>query len=243
MSVRGRWAAVVLGALALSGCGRSVPAAERSPLRAGTPVHAGTPVAAVPLARRTRRQDRQARGAARHQRHANPTHGRTKFLPVASGSPRALDQLAALVEPSRSSSSSAPSSPAQFVSAADGICTAYRHTVQATGAHATTLAAQQNELSALVGETAAALKRLGALAPPAGQVGLLARFIGLTRASVGDFVKAQTRSSSTSEAVGTSGEAQDMSLAQRSAQDALGAQAAAHQLGLHVCGSEGAEWL
>jgi hypothetical protein len=171
---------------------------------------------------------------------------KSAFSPVASGNPHALDQLAATVEvarPSPASGRSAGASEAGFAGSADAICAAYRRTVHATGAQAATLVAQQNELSTLVGETARALNELAALAPPAGEAALTARFIALTRTSVGDFVKAQTRSGSTSEATGTAGETQDMALAQRSADDALGAEAVAHRLGLRVCGSQGAEWL
>jgi hypothetical protein len=116
--------------------------------------------------------------------------------------------------------------------------------VRSTGARATTLAAQEGELQDLVGETAAALGQVSALPPPPGEDALVARFVALTRASVGEFVRAQNRSASgTGEGAAVALEDQDLSLAQASARDALAAQAAARRLGLHVCGSAGAEWL
>ena len=139
--------------------------------------------------------------------------------------------------------SASPLSPGQFVAAADAICSSYRHSVRSTGATAVTLVTQENELSTLVGDTVTALKRLhrsvaaGRRCGPDRQVHRADAGIG------GDFVKAQTHSNSTSEAAGTATEAKDMALAQSSGKDALGAQAAAHKLGLHVCGSLGAEWL
>jgi hypothetical protein len=192
----------------------------------------------------------RSRATAVHKPAPPRAHGSTPaFSPVATGNPQALDKLASTVDPAHSSEAAAsatpasPLSPGQFVAAADAICSSYRHSVRTTGASAVTLVTQENELSTLVGETATALKRLHGLSQPAGDAALIGKFIALTRASVGDFVKAQTHSNSTSEAAGTATEANDMALAQSSGKDALGAQAAAHKLGLHVCGSLGAEWL
>lgn len=244
--------AAVLGAVALAGCGGSGPAAETSPL--GT----GTPVAAVSVARRApaghghghaSAAHHRSRRAAVHKPAPRRAHGSTSaFSPVATGNPQALDQLASTVEASHTTeapatAAAAPLSAGQFAAAADAVCSSYRHAVRSTGATAVTLVTQENELSTLVGETASALKRLRALSPPAGEAALVGSFMRLTRVSVGDFVKAQTHSNSTSEAAGTATEAKDMALAQSSGKDALGAQAAAHKLGLHVCGSLGAEWL
>lgn len=148
-----------------------------------------------------------------------------------------------------SGSSSAPpasgqTSPALFVAAADAVCTGFRQEVRTTGSHATTLATQEGELQDLVGETAASLAQLSALTPPPGDATLLARFVALTRSSVRDFVQAQDRSTTIpTEAAQVALEDHDVQLAQDSAHDAAEAQTAAHELGLHVCGSPGAEWL
>jgi hypothetical protein len=244
--------AAVLGAVAIAGCGGSGPAGETSPLGAGNPVAAVATPHQAAAGRRQRHVAvvRHRSRPAAHKPAPRRAHGSTSaFSPVATGNAQALDKLAATVDAPRASGASAPAasvaplSSGQFAAAADAICSSYRHTVRSTGASAVTLITQENELSTLVGETAIALKRVHALPPPAGEAALVGTFIALTRASVGEFVKAQTHSNSTSEAVGTATEAKDMALAQSSGKDALGAQAAAHRLGLHVCGSLGAEWL
>jgi hypothetical protein len=199
---------------------------------------------------------RRTRAATHH--HRRRPRPKPSFSPVASGNAGALSALAASVSgpasavaasvsrPASAPAASAPavaSSPSAFVDSADAICSGYRRSVRATGAGAVTLVAQENELSTLVSQTATALKRLQALGPPSGEDPLVSRFIALTRTSVGDFVRAQARSSSTSESVGNATQARDMALAESSAKAALRADAAARKLGLHVCGSEGAEWL
>ena len=232
--------AAMLGAAALSGCGGSGPAAETSPLQSGAPV------AAAPVVRVARRAHTVRRRERRPVRHRSPAAvSKPGFSPVAAGNTQALNTLAASVSrPASHAAALVPaSSPSSFVASADAICSGYRRAVRATGTSAVTLVAEENELSTLVGETARALKRLQVLASPSRDDSLVSRFIALTQASVGDFVKAQARSSSTSETVGTASEAKDMALAETSAKDALAAQAAAHRLGLHVCGSSGAEWL
>src|SRR5581483_1559199 len=236
--VPGAWVALAatIGAVALAGCGGSGPGAETSPLAADqAPVP--VPAAAATNGAAARRQSRggahrRDRATVHHKRgtvahHASPppvrAHGSTSaFSAVAIGDPQAIDHLAASVDTSSPGTSAAGTSSAalstgRLVAAADAICSSYRHTVRTTGSTATTLVAQQNELSTLVGETADALKRLGALSPPATESALLGRYVAATRASVADFVKAQTRSRSTSEAIGNAVAQQDLQYAQKSA--------------------------
>jgi hypothetical protein len=160
------------------------------------------------------------------------------------GTPAALRSLAVTV-PSTGSihfvSTGGPVS--RFLTSADQICGNYRATVRGIGSGATTLASQEAELPNLVAATAATLKRLRALSPPRADAALAGRFVNLTATSVADFIYAQSRSSSTSESAGATSETRDMNLARRSASDAVAAAAAARRLGLHVCGSPGAEWL
>jgi hypothetical protein len=245
-------AALVLGLVAAAcGASRPKPAAPRVALEPlPTAPGAATPGATTPgaTASGATASGAAASGAAaaptRDTAHLNrgPTKRRKAFAAVAAGSGEALAAVAATV--SSSASQASGSSGAQFAAAADAICTGYREEVRSTGAHATTLAAQEGELQDLVGETAAALGQLAALSPPPGDGALVRRFVALTRSSVGDFVRAQNRSrSGTTEAATVALEDQDLRLAQASARGALAAQAAARRLGLHVCGSAGAEWL
>jgi hypothetical protein len=241
--------ALVLGLVA-AGCGgsRPEPSARRVPME---PLPAA-PAAAAPAAAPAPTSG----AAAAVVPHAAPTlpapAKRPKaFAAVAAGNAAALGAVAATVSPSAPSASAGAGTPtaaagegAQFGAAADAVCASYRQEVRGTGAHATTLAAQESELQDLVGETAAALGQVSALSPPPGDGALVARFVALTRSSVGDFVRAQNRSAgATGEAATVALEDQDLSLARTSARDALAAQATARRLGLHVCGSPGAEWL
>jgi hypothetical protein len=130
-----------------------------------------------------------------------------------------------------------------FVASADAICRSFRTRARKIGAGATTLAAQETELGHLVSVTERSIRALTALSPPAGDAAGLRRFATMTVASVVAFAEAQTRTRSTSEALGTQVEARDMRASERAARDAAGAAAAARRLGLHVCGSPGAAWL
>jgi hypothetical protein len=130
-----------------------------------------------------------------------------------------------------------------FDTRADGICSANRATVRRIGAAATTWSLQQSELSDLVGATNASLAKLAALKPGKAETKLARRFIALTRTSISDFLAAQTRSTSTNEAIGAATESRDLETAQASATAAIAAQKAARTLRLRVCGSSGAEWL
>jgi hypothetical protein len=94
-----------------------------------------------------------------------------------------------------------------------------------------------------VAATQQSLTALTELSPPAGDEPGLRRFVTTTTDSVIEFAKAQSRTSSTSEAVGSQVEAQDLADSGRSSRDAAAATAAARQLGLHVCASPGAAWL
>ncbi len=131
----------------------------------------------------------------------------------------------------------------RFIEGADQICTTYRAAVQRTGQTSTTLVSQENELQTLTNQTAAALNSFSNLAPPSKEAALAEQYASLTQTSVADFVKAQTRSTSTSESAGVADENQDMQLANTSGEDALSAQSIAHKLGFKVCGTSGAEWL
>jgi hypothetical protein len=134
-------------------------------------------------------------------------------------------------------------SPTTFLSSADAICRSFRARARAIGAGATTLSAQETELSRLVAATEQSAKALTKLSPPAGDEPGLQRFVTMTAASVVAFAEAQSRTRSTSEAVGAQVEAQDLAYSARSSRDASAAAAQARQLGLHVCGSPGAAWL
>jgi hypothetical protein len=247
---RRRLIAIALAAttLALAGCGGSSPrptasagapkagrSAPGSRARAGARRrHSGARSPRAHVARSRRRR------VARRSPRARP---RTPGF-VAAGSPSALRRLASILPSSSSCSTSGGSnSGSRFLASADGICSGYRATVRGIGTGATTLALQEAELHNLVLATAAALRRLRALSPPRAGAGLAGRFVNLTATSVADFVYAQSRSGSTSEAVGVRSETQDLALARRSASAAVAAAAAARRLGLHVCGSPGAEWL
>jgi hypothetical protein len=134
-------------------------------------------------------------------------------------------------------------SAAAFASSADTICRSFRARARAIGAGATTLGTQETELEHLVSATEQSLNALTDLSPPASDEPGLRRFVTMTAAAVVAFAKAQSRTSSTSEAVGSQVEAQDLADSARSSRDTIAAAAAAHQLGLHVCGSPGAAWL
>ena len=134
-------------------------------------------------------------------------------------------------------------SAATFLSSADGICRSFRATARTIGAGATTLGTQEAELPHLLAATQSSLNALTELSPPAADEPGLRRFVTTTAAAVVAFGQAQTRTHSTSEAVGSRVEAQDLADSARSARDVVAAAAAARQLGLHVCGSAGAAWL
>jgi hypothetical protein len=134
-------------------------------------------------------------------------------------------------------------SPAAFVASADAICRSFRAQARAIGGTATTLAAQETELEHLVAATEQSVKQLTDLSPPIADAAGLRRFAGMTVASVIAFAEAQSRSRSTSEAVGVAVEARDLAASSRSSRDAAAAQAASRKLGLHVCGSPGSAWL
>jgi hypothetical protein len=134
-------------------------------------------------------------------------------------------------------------SPTAFVSSADAICRSFRARAHAIGTGATTLGTQETELPRLVATTEQSLRALTQLSPPTGDEPGLRRFVTMTAASVIAFADAQSRTRSTSEAVGAQVEAQDLADSGRSSRDAAAAVAAARQLGLHVCGSPGAAWL
>jgi len=130
-----------------------------------------------------------------------------------------------------------------FVASADAICRSFRDRARAIGAAATTLGAQETELGRLVKATELSVKALTDLSPPTGDAAGLRRFAEMTVASVIAFSEAQSRTRSTSEAVGARVEAKDLADSERSSRDAASAQAAARTLGLRVCGSAGSAWL
>lgn len=132
---------------------------------------------------------------------------------------------------------------ARFVRSADAICRGFRARARAIGASATTLAAQETELGHLVTATEQSVNALTDLSPPAADAPGLRRFADSTVASVIAFAEAQSRTRSTSEAVGSALEAKDLASSKRSSHDAAAAQGAARTLGLHVCGSPGSAWL
>jgi hypothetical protein len=137
---------------------------------------------------------------------------------------------------------STPPAAPTFTAQADAICSNYRH--QAAGLNqATGLVAQEKVLPRLLHAVDGALARLKGLSAPAGTAASFGRFTANTALAVKLFVRAQIRSRSTNEAVGTAAAAQDMSTYKAAAQAALAARAAARHTGLHVCGSNGSDWL
>ncbi|HWF51849.1 MAG TPA: hypothetical protein VG294_14515 [Solirubrobacteraceae bacterium] len=132
---------------------------------------------------------------------------------------------------------------AGFVASADGICRSFRARARAIGARATTLSTQETELGQLVTATERSVKALTELSPPTADAAGLRVFANMTVASVIAFAEAQSRTSSTSEAVGSRVEARDLADSSRSSRDAAAAQAAARRLRLRVCGSSGSAWL
>ncbi len=241
--------------VALAGCGGSKSTSKVSAAGPVTPTLAAANADARPrhAAHRTR--------VAHRRSHAKPlvAHGGTaKFAATATGRPGALKSLAASVPGGTDAKGNGANAASAvkpvhfahtggtdeaFVASADAVCTNYRATVRGIAAKATTVVAQEGEMQDLVNATSAALKRLEALSPPTVQAAPAGKYIALVGSSVRNFVLAQSRSSSTSEAAGTASETQDMNDANASSQEALSAQATAHRLGLRVCGSSGAEWL
>jgi hypothetical protein len=133
-------------------------------------------------------------------------------------------------------------SSSELISAADAICRGYRHQVGSVG-KATSLSAQEHVYSDVVGAAQSALAKLRALAPPASDGPGFTLFVHQTSAAIGDFVAAQARTRSTQESVGVEAEQHDFAAFERAAHAAAAAQGAARQLGLHVCGSPGSDWL
>ena len=130
-----------------------------------------------------------------------------------------------------------------FIAKADAICRSFRTQARKIGAGATTFAAQETELPRLVKATEEGVRALTELSPPTVEAAGLQRFATMTVGSVVAFAQAQTRTSSTSEAAGSQVEAKDLADSAHSSSDATAAAAAAHELGLHVCGSPGSAWL
>ncbi|HWF56010.1 MAG TPA: hypothetical protein VG223_15335 [Solirubrobacteraceae bacterium] len=260
MRLRTTWRAAPAAAiamLALAGCGGSGHK-RAAPLQVG---QVNAPVVAP--AKAARHQRSTVHHAAVHHARAvkRAAPGKRTFTAVATGNPQALRGLAQKVSKAaggRSGAVNTLSTPIQvkihftstggtddaaFVSAADSVCSSYRATVRQIGGSATNLLAQENETQDLMNATAASLQQLRSLSPPASVASLAGRYVDLVTESVDDYIAAQSRSSSASEAVGTAAETQDVNMATVSAQDGDSAKAVAQQLGFHVCGSEGAEWL
>jgi len=261
---RHRGAAITLVVLTslISGCGgssRTAPPAPKASAQANVNLGPGSIGSlAAPNRRAGAKVARPASGPRRSAGHAVFTDRHVSTLvrrsAAGAGIPVALHALAAQALPKPAAARKGHHSsgtltfartggkPSVFLTSADAICRSYRTTVRGIAAQATTLALQEAELQNLVQASGAALRQLQALAPPKLGTTLAERFITLTSRSITDFVYAQTRSTSTSEAVGTANETQDMDFAQRSASDALDADTAARKLGLKICGSPGAEW-
>jgi outer membrane murein-binding lipoprotein Lpp len=256
-------ALTVPAVLLLAGCGSGSKHAAVQVGQVNTPTTATTAVQHG--SRHVHHRHVQAPRKTHHAPKPLIAHGGTaKFLPTATGRPKAIKALAAtipggVVVSSSSGDSSKPSKPkettrkthfakiggpeAAFISSADAICTSYRATVHSIAGTATTLASQQAEMQNLVNATSAALKQLEGLSPPTDLASLAGQYVSDVGQSVSNFVLAQQRSSSLSELVGTQSETQDMNYSQDSGQEALNAQSVAQKVGFKVCGSSGAEWL
>jgi hypothetical protein len=140
------------------------------------------------------------------------------------------------------SASSTPQVPPTFAAQADAICSTYRHNVSGL-TKATGLVAQERVFPTLLREARHAIAQLRALPPPAPDSAAFGRFTALTLAAVRDFVKAQSRSRSTSESQGTAVSAQDFATFKKFGKETSAASALARHMGMHVCGSAGSDWL
>jgi hypothetical protein len=247
--------------LVVAGCGAG--AKHLAPVQVG---QVSTPTtAAVASQQSSHHRHAVVRRKARRAPAPVIAHGGTaKFMATATGRPKALKSLAAtvpggVVVSKASGNVSAPSKPkekvrkphfktiggpeAAFIASADSICTSYRATVHGISADATTLSAQEAEMQNLINATSASLKQLEGLSPPTDLASLASQYVSDVGQSVSNFVLAQQRSNSLSELLGTENETQDMNYANASGQEALSAESIAQQIGFHVCGSAGAEWL
>jgi hypothetical protein len=130
-----------------------------------------------------------------------------------------------------------------FVAAADRICGDYRSQAGQIQGGATTFALQEKEEPALIDAVRSALAKLRALAPPAPDRTLLGRLVEDTSSSVDAFISAQHRTHSTAVGPNQQVAQQDSEAYARSVALAKSADAAAHQLGMRVCGSPGSDWL
>jgi hypothetical protein len=219
-------AALAVASLAIGGCGGS-SSPKPSKRAVFVPTAAGSTTASS-TSSPVRAQSKHASASA-----GATSSARVATTPGSGGLPVAKVTFAAPGGQSR----------ATFVASADAICRRFRARARAIGAGATTLAAQETELGHLVTATQQSVKALTELSPPTSEAPGLRRFATMTVASVIAFAEAQSRTRSTSEAVGAQVEARDLADSARSSRDATAASAAARQLGLHVCGSPGAAWL
>jgi hypothetical protein len=136
----------------------------------------------------------------------------------------------------------APSVPPSFASQADAVCTRYRQNVS-TLHLSTSLTEQEKVAPTLLREAHAAISRLGALTPPAPDITAFAAYTHLTSVAVDDFVRAQTKSPSTKESVGVAQMQRNMATYRALGRVAAAADKIARHLGMHVCGSDGSDWL
>jgi hypothetical protein len=136
----------------------------------------------------------------------------------------------------------APSVPPSFAAQADAVCTSYRQRV--ANLHlSSTLVEQEKVFPTLLREARAAISRLGALKPPAPDATAFAAYTHLTSIAVKYFVNAQTKSRSTRESVGVAQMQQNMETYRTLERVATAAGRIARHLGMHVCGSDGSDWL
>jgi hypothetical protein len=214
-------------ALALAGCGgANSHAGSSAPGSSSTPAASAARAPSRSVAAPSRPDARRRAAASPHA----PAHERKSAT------------AAATAPVSPQAAVAAPRVPPSFATHADAICSSYRHSVS-TLPRATSLTDQEKVFPTLLREVHGALSKLSALSPPAGDVGAFAEYTHLTSAAVDDFVKAQTKSRSTKEAVGVAQMQQNLAAYRAVTRAATAAGRVARHLGMHVCGSSGSDWL
>lgn len=228
-------ATIIVTALSLSACGGSGDRSQQGSTIASAPAASparGTGHTAHHPAKAAHRPDTRPRAGA----------GAAASKATASGGASAANASVATATPQTVSAASATAGGPTFASAADAICGTYRREVSPANA-ARTLTEQERVFSRVISAARRAISRLHQLSVPAGQLKVFRSFIDHTSAAVDEFASAQARSRTTQESDGVATEEQDFAAFQRAGRDATAGDAAAHRLGLRVCGSPGSDWL
>jgi hypothetical protein len=232
--------AAAVGALALVGCGGSSKHSN-SANGAGAPT-ASTPAGSVTTGGSASGSRSAGKGGKHGGSGSHGSSGSGSSAATGSGGSSATGSSGSAATGAGQSASSTPRVPPTFAAQADAICTTYRHNVSGL-TKATGLVAQERVFPTLLREARHAIAQLRALSPPAPDTAAFSRFTALTFAAVHDFVNAQTRSRSTSEAEGTAVSAKDFATFKKFGRETSAAGALARRMGMHVCGSAGSDWL